>query len=231
MPAEPQQPVSPRYGDGYGRVSPQKARYGGPAGMAAAAAKPPGARAAQPPRQAPLSPRGDRLSLNMSPRWSAPTLTPRLHPDDIATNVRQSSYIRSKQVVPPEYAEIIKPAAPPAPLRPTPRELAQKRAAAKAAAEAEAAKIAAAEAAEAAKAAEAAAAAARTEAAAAAARAAAEAEAQAAYSYSDTEEEEEEEGDEMDDAFDEQMLMMVQSRNRGGAGRAGGDRRVSHARS
>ena len=229
MPAEPQQPVSPRYGDGYGRVSPQKARYGGPAGMAAAAAKPPGARAAQPPRQAPLSPRGDRLSLNMSPRWSAPTLTPRLHPDDIATNVRQSSYIRSKQVVPPEYAEIIKPAAPPAPLRPTPRELAQKRAAAKAAAEAEAAKIAAAEAA---KAAEAAAAAARTEAAAAAARAAAEAEAQAAYSYSDTEEEEEEEeGDEMDDAFDEQMLMMVQSRNRGGAGRAGGDRRVSHARS
>ena len=103
MPAEP---VSPRYGDGYGRVSPQKARYGGPAGMAAAAAKPPGARAAQPPRQAPLSPRGDRLSLNMSPRWSAPTLTPRLHPDDIATNVRQSSYIRSKQVVPPELAQL-----------------------------------------------------------------------------------------------------------------------------
>ena len=40
------------------------------------------------PRLPPLSPRGDRLSLNMSPRWAAPQLTPRLHPDDIAKNVR-----------------------------------------------------------------------------------------------------------------------------------------------
>jgi Ca2+-binding EF-hand superfamily protein/CBS-domain-containing membrane protein len=211
--------VNPRYGDGYGTVSPSGSRYISPRRMHPQS----GAVEKQEPRLPPLSPRGDRLSLNMSPRWSAPSLTPRLHPDEVAKNVRESSYIRAKQVVPPEYLEIVKPAPPPAKFRPTPREIAQKRAAEQAKRDAEAAAIAA----EAAAIAAAEAARVQAEADAEAARQAALAAAQTEYSYSDTEEEEDGDGDEMDDDFDEQMLMMA--RQRGGRGGAGGDRRMSLA--
>lgn len=208
--------VTPRYGDGYGRVSPEGTRYASPRRMHAS-----GAVEKQEPRLPPLSPRGDRLSLNMSPRWSAPGLTPRLHPDEVAKNVRESSYIRAKQVVPPEYLEIVKPAPPPAPFRLTPAEIAQKRAAEQAKRDAEAAAEAAEEAAVAAEAA----ARAKAEEDAEAARQAALAAAATEYSYSDTEEEEDEDGDEMDDEFDEKMLMMQRQRG----GRSGGDRRMSLA--
>ena len=235
-------PVNRRYGDGHGAVSPVGSRYTSPSRadpQSNAAGK-------QEPRLPPLSPRGDRLSLNMSPRWSAPALTPRLRPDEIAKNVRESSYIRAKQVVPPEYLEIVKPAPPPAAFRPTPRELSQKRAAEQARREAEeAARAARREAEEAARAAAEAArlaAIAAEEAAIAGAdeaRVKAEADAEAArqaalafaateYSYSDTETEDEDEyaSDEMDDAFDEQMLQMMQRR---GGRTGGGDRRMSLA--
>eukprot|EP01043_Picozoa_sp_COSAG02_P049835 COSAG02_NODE_5050_length_4694_cov_6.388466_3_plen_744_part_00 len=212
--------VSPRYGDGYGRVSPSGTRYGGvsPRRMHPGS----GVVEKQEPRLPPLSPRGDRLSLNMSPRWAAPGMTPRLHPDEVAKNVRESSYIRAKQVVPPEYLEIVRPAPPPAKFRLTPAEIAKKRAAEQAKRDAQAAAIVAEEAAIAAEEAARAQAVADAEAAKQAALSAAAAE----YSYSDTEEENEE-GDEMDDDFDEQMLMMT--RQRGGRSGGGGDRRMSLA--
>ena len=132
--------VSQLYGDGYGAVSPVGSRYISPRRVDPQS----NVVGKQAPRLPALSPRaGKPLSLNMSPRWSAPSLTPRLHPDEIAKNVRESSYIRAKQVVPPEYLEIVKPAPPPAKFHPTPRELAQKRAAEKARREAaEAARVA-----------------------------------------------------------------------------------------
>ena len=83
-----------------------------------------------------MSKQSPRLASNLSPRWSSPQVTPRLHPDEIA-DVRTSSYIRSKRVIPPEYAKIIKPAPPPKSLRPSPRKLAKIRQAEKAAAEME----------------------------------------------------------------------------------------------
>ena len=133
------EPLTRRYGDGYGTVSPAGTRYGTPRRPDAPAdsgRRLHGASGAM-SRQSP------RLALNLSPRWSSPQVTPRLHPDEIAENVRTSSYIRSKRVVPPEYVEIIKPAPPPKSLRPSPRELAKIRQAEKAAAEMEAARLAA----------------------------------------------------------------------------------------
>jgi Ca2+-binding EF-hand superfamily protein len=216
-------PVTPRYGDGYGAVSPAGARYKAnpqPAKVAGAAAA-----AASAVARPPLSARGDRLSLNMSPRWQAPQLTPRLHPDDIAAAVRQSSYIRARQVVPQAYRDIVPPLPPtpppgarssrtpdtakePAPLHETEAEAAptseqdsvpepepEPGSSEEAAPALKTAKLPDVN----------------------------------GYVYSTTESEsEEEEDDEMDDEFDAQMLMMAQKRTKGGGGNAAG-RRMSLA--
>ena len=203
--------VSPRYGDGYGRVSPKGSRYlsCSPRRMHAT-----GVVEKQVCKLPPLA---------LSPRWAPPALSPRLHPDDLAKNIRESSYIRAKQVVPPEYLATTSPAVVPAELRPTPAALSKKRAAEQAKRDAEEAAKRDAEAAAAAEEVARAKVAADAE----AARQAALAAAMTDYSYSDTEEEEEEHEDEMDDAFDEQMLMMVRQRNERSGGR--GDRRMSLA--
>lgn len=206
-------PVSPRYGDGYGAVSPLGTRYAD----ARRVHPPTGQMSVATPRlaaiqQPPLSPRGDRNSLKMSPRWPAPTITPRLHPDQIASAVRESTYVRAAKPIKSHYEFVIAPAPAPAAFGPTPRELGRKRAAAaRAAKDAEKAEK------------EAEAARAANDAAVETARAAA----AQTYEYSTTEEEEEGDSDEMDDAFDEQMLMMA--RNRGNNRGSGGDRRMSLA--
>ena len=153
-----------------------------------------------------------RSSLNMSPRWAAPALTPRIHPDEVARIIMESSYIRAKQVVPPEYLEIVsKPAPQPPAFRLPPAEIAKKRAVARAKRELEEAEEAAF---------------ANAIANAAAAQQAALAAAATARTDLDIEEEAHE-GSELEDDFDEQMLVVA--RQRGGRAGGGRDRRMSLA--
>ena len=223
--------VSPRYGDGRGpiflteiprNVSPRRMH---PTTGAVEKQAPRLPALSSPARRsslhAPLNiprPPERRYSLNMSPRWAAPALTPRIHPDEVAKVIRESSYIRAKQVVPPEYLEIANPAPPPSAFRLPPAEIAKKRAVARAKREAEKAEREREQAEEAARA--------RAIADAEAARQAALVAAVTAQTDSDSEEEEPE-GDGLDDNFDERMLVMT--RQRGGRSGGGGDRRMSLA--